>query len=58
MDFTQFIDSRDIAEHLKKLGYKFTTLEAAYLVYQSSRATLEEKFTAWEYIIENFPTAP
>ena len=55
MDFTKFIDSRDIAEHLKKLDYKFTAPEAAYLVYQSSRATLEEKFTAWGYIIENFP---
>ena len=55
MDFTKFIDSRDIAEHLKKLDYKFNAPEAAYLVYQSNRATLEEKFTAWEYIIENFP---
>lgn len=54
MDFTKFIDSRDIAEHLKKLDYKFTAPEAAYLVYQSGRATLEEKFAAWEYIIENF----
>ena len=55
MDFTKFIDSRDVAEHLRKIDYRFTAPEAAYLVYQSSRAPLEEKFTAWEYIIENYP---
>ena len=55
MDFTKFIDSRDVAEHLRKIDYRFTAPEAAYLVYQSSRATLEEKFAAWEHIIESYP---
>lgn len=55
MDFTQFINSKDIAEHLKNIDYQFSTAEAAFLVYQSHRATLDEKISAWEYIIDHMP---
>ena len=34
MDITRFINSRDIREHLKKIGYQFTSLEAAWLIWQ------------------------
>ena len=58
MDFTTFINSRDIAEHLRSLQYAFTAPEAAFLVYQSHTATLAEKFAAWEHIIETLPDCP
>lgn len=55
MDFTNFIASGDIAEYLREINYSFTAPEAAFLVYQNENAALEEKFTAWEWIINNMP---
>ena len=43
MDITRFINSRDIREHLKKIGYQFTSLEAAWLIWQCKNITLAEK---------------
>jgi hypothetical protein len=48
-----FVNSKDIREHLKNIGYKCNPLEASWLVYQSRKHTLEEKMTAWNWIIEN-----
>lgn len=55
MDFTQFVNSKDIRKHLQDIGYEFNALEAAWLVYQCKNATLEEKHEAWRYIIHNMP---
>ncbi len=55
MDILHFIDSKDIREKLKKSCYKFSTLEAAYIVYFSIKATLSEKHEAWEEIIKSMP---
>lgn len=55
MDFTTFINSRDIAGHLRSIQYALTAPEAAFLVYQSHTATLAEKFAAWEDIIATLP---
>ena len=55
MDIYRFIDSRDIREHLRKLGYRFTTPEAAFLVWHCHTATLDEKIAAWQEIIDTMP---
>ncbi len=55
MDFTKFINSRDVREHLKNIGYDFNSLEAAWLVWNSITVTYEEKTEAVRYIIENMP---
>lgn len=55
MDFYQFIDSKDIREHLKTLNYQFTVPEAAFLVYHNETIALEEKFSAWQWMIEHMP---
>lgn len=55
MNIYRFINSRDIREHLKKSGYAFSSLEAAWLVYQCRTASLAEKHAAWQEIIENMP---
>ena len=34
MDLFRFIDSKDIREHLRQIGYSFTAPEAAFLVWQ------------------------
>lgn len=56
MDIFRFINSRDIREHLQEIEYQFTAPEAAYLVEQSQTATLQEKISAWQWIIENMKT--
>lgn len=55
MDVYRFINSRDVAEHLKCIGYEFTMPEAAFLVYWSRHATLEEKRAAWLELADTMP---
>lgn len=55
MNIYPFINSRDIREHLKKIGYTFSSLEAAWLVYQCRTASLAEKHAAWQEIIDTMP---
>lgn len=46
MDIYQFIDSKDIREHCRKLGHPFNTVESAYLVWQSRNTPLAGKHAA------------
>ncbi len=55
MDIYGFINSKDVAEHLKSLNYKFTLPEAAFLVYQSRDRMWEEKCAAWRELIDTMP---
>ena len=55
MDVYCTIDSPDIRSYLQEIRYKFTIEEAAYLVWQCRRVTLEEKFAAWEEIVDTMP---
>jgi len=55
MNIFDFINSKDIREHLMSLDYKFDSMEASWLVYQSGRHTLNEKIEAWNWIIDNMP---
>ena len=55
MDIYKFINSVDIREHLKRLNYKFSTMEAAWLVWQSEYTTIKEKHEAWKEIIKSMP---
>lgn len=58
MDITSFINSKDIRDYHRKIGYQYSALEAAWLVYQCQRKTLEEKLEAWQWIIDNMPDMP
>ena len=51
-DVYEFFNSRDVAKHLKEIGYKFTPLEKAYVVYHSDRKRYAEKKDAWLELIE------
>ena len=55
MNYYRFLDSRDIRNHLGNMEYPLSTPEAAYLVWQCRRVTLEEKFAAWEEIVDTMP---
>lgn len=52
MDISQFINSKDIRRHLQSIGYKFSPLEAAWLINQNHSATMKEKHAAWLELIE------
>ena len=54
MDIYEFINSRDIRRHCRKLGHKFNAIESAYIIYHS-RKTIAEKHTAYREIIETMP---
>ena len=55
MNILRFINSKDIRNHLEKNGYEFSSLEAAWLIYQCKDATIVERHEAWSRLIETMP---
>ena len=55
MDILDFIDSRDVREHARKVGYEQNSLDAALIVAGSKNHTIPEKRAAWRYIIDTMP---
>ena len=55
MDFSVFINSCDVRDYHRKIGYKYNSTEAAWLVYMCDSITLSEKHRAWSWIINNMP---
>lgn len=53
MDFCEFINSNAIRNHLKEMKYEFTSMESAFVVWQSKTHTMEQKHEAFQYIIDN-----
>ncbi len=54
-DIYEYFNSRDIAEHCRNINYKFSAIEAAYVVWHSNHHTLADKHNAWEKIIDTMP---
>ena len=42
MDILQFVNSKAIRNYLKEIHYSFSTLEAAWMIYQSKNRSIEE----------------
>ena len=57
-EICRFVNSKDIKQHLLTIDYNFTTVEAAWLVYQCKAVTLSEKMDAWMDIIKTMPDSP
>lgn len=55
MDIYQYIDSKDMREHLKSLDYQFTAAEAAWIVDRKEKILLKDKLSAWKEIIDTMP---
>ncbi|MGN1143955.1 MAG: hypothetical protein ACI4SU_05270 [Anaerovoracaceae bacterium] len=55
MDYFKFIHSGDVREHLRRINYPLSSLEAAWLVWESDLVSIKEKHTAWEEIIRTMP---
>lgn len=58
MNIYRFIQSKSVREHLEKINYAFSSLEMAYIIWQCPDATLEERFAAWQEIIDSMPDDP
>lgn len=52
MNIYRFINSRDVAIYLKKINYKFSPLEMAWIIWHCEDATVKEKHDAWRELIE------
>ena len=50
-----YINSTDIRNHLRIIGYQFTSLEAAWLIYQCESLTLAQKHGAWNNLLSTMP---
>ena len=54
MDIYKFINSKDVRKYLKEINYEFTTIETAWLIWQSTRP-IEERHKAWQEMIDTMP---
>ena len=55
MDIYSFVNSKDIREHLRKMDYRFDSLETAWLIYQCRHISYEEQKVAWTELIHTMP---
>ncbi len=58
MDIFSFIDSKDVENYLQRKDYKFTPIEAAWVIWHSHEKPLTEKFEAWKELIAHYPNTP
>ncbi len=55
MNILEFLNSKDVADYLRKINYRLSPMEQAYLVYYSQNHNFAEKKRAWQEIAEEFP---
>ncbi len=55
MDIYSLVNSKDMQNYLRQIGYQFTAPEAAFIIYQCKGRTLDEKMAAWKEIIDTMP---
>lgn len=55
MDIYRFVNSGDIRKHLNTIHYEFSSVEAAWLIYQCHTVSVEEKMAAWNELIGTMP---
>lgn len=51
MNVTDWIDSADVAAHLKQIGYAPAPADCAWLIWQNRNMTLKQRFAAWRELI-------
>ncbi len=58
MNIFSFIDSKDVVAYLQRKDYKFTPIEAAWVIWHSHEKPLTDKFEAWKELIAHYPNTP
>ena len=51
MDVYSFVNSRDVERYLRGINYSFSTLEVAWLIWQSRRNITADKHELWEMMM-------
>lgn len=51
MDFYKYINSKDVAEHLRKMNFELSSQDCLWILLQKENLTLKEKTEALEYIL-------
>lgn len=51
----EFVNSKDVRKYLQDIGYEFSTPQAAWLVHECKRLTMEERHRTWREIILDMP---
>lgn len=52
---SEFVNSKDVRKYLQDIGYQFSTPQAAWLVHECKRLTMEERHRTWREIIRDMP---
>lgn len=55
MDIYNLINSKAISEHCRKIKHQFNTEELAVLIYRNKRMNINEKISAYEELIKDYP---
>ena len=55
MNIYSYFNSKDVAEYLEKIGFRFTALEMARIIEHCDHITLEEKHEAFRLLMEEMP---
>lgn len=55
IDVYNLINSKAISEHCRKINHKFNTEELAVLIYRNKRMNVEEKISAYQELINDYP---
>ena len=50
--FAGYVNSKDIREYLREIGYSFTAQEVAWLIWQCERLTLKKKHDVWQNLMD------
>lgn len=60
MDIAYYLNSKDIERYWRKTGFdkKCTPQQAAFVIWNSRKVSLEDKFKAWEQLIEESDDCP
>ena len=55
MDVLKYVNSKDVRDYLKIIGYEFSPVEAAWLIFNNHKLCLRDRHEAWNEIIASMP---
>ena len=53
MEVIEFVNSKDIRDYWKEIGYEPSALESCWLIWQGKNQTLNKKHLAWKNLIDS-----
>ena len=59
-DITEYLNSKDVADYWKKIGFneRCTPQQAAFIIWNSRKVSLDEKISAWERLLDEENDCP